>query len=113
MALTFESFLYSYLIFLFFFVFIIGQGAASYFAEGDIGDLQAPSYPEPPEETGNGLLDWLTGAVQSATYFIDNIAFFFTLMTVDSGIAWLGTLVFTPSAIFILYGLLKLLRGGG
>jgi hypothetical protein len=107
----FEKFLYSYVLFLFFIVFIIGLGAGAYFG-GNIAGLVAPTPPDPPETTGNGILDWLTGVANSGTYFAQNIAFFFTLMSINTGIAWMGTLIFSPAIVFLVWGVVKhLIRG--
>lgn len=84
------------------------MGASSYFANSNIADLEVPAMEEPdPNAT------WITGFLGTASYFIENIAFFFTLMTLDTGYAWLGTLVFSPAIVFLMYGILKLIRGGG
>lgn len=108
----FEKFLYEYAIFLFFIVFILGLGASKYLG-GNIGNLTPPTPPIAPDPSGNGLIDWLTGVSASGIYFISNIGFFFTLMTVDVGVAWIGTLIFSPAIILLIYGFLKLIRGGG
>ena len=108
---TFDSFLYSYSIFLFFIIFIIGMGASQYFA-GNIANLTPPE-PQPPVVTGNGFLDWFTNTGNSLGYFFSNIGFFFTLMSVDTGVAWVGSIIFSPAIVFLAYGLLRLVRGGG
>lgn len=113
---TFDNFLYTYVIFLFFFVFIIGLAGSDLtdlFSSGNLASLEAPAAPVAPVPTGNGMLDWLTSAVSSGTYFVQNIIFFFTLMTVDSGVSWLGAVVLTPAFIFMIYGVMRLIRGGG
>lgn len=103
----FGNFLYKYAMFLFFIVFIIGLGGGEYFG-GNIEGLEAPVMAPPdPDAT------WLTGFLGTASYFVSNIAFFFTLMTVDTGVGWIGILIFSPSIIYLMYGLLKLIRGGG
>lgn len=107
----FEKFLYSYVLFLFFMVFIIGMGAGQYIG-GNVAGLEAPTPLDPPEMTGNGFLDWLTGVANSGAYFAENIVFFFTLMSVNTGVAWMGTLIFSPAIIFLVWGVLKhLIRG--
>lgn len=108
MPANFEQFLYGYLIFIFFFIFMLGMGGNEYLADTNLESLQAPQ-PLPPEYTDN----WLTGFLGSAGFFVANIVFFFQLMAVDTGIGWLGLLVFSPAIVFMLYGMLKLLRGGG
>lgn len=107
----FENFLYSYSVFLFCIVFFIGLGAAQYFSDGNIAGLTAPEPPQPITPSDNGLLDWLAGASNSLTYFFSNLGFFFTLMTVDIGIALVGTLIFSPALIYLIYGFVKLIRG--
>lgn len=89
---------------------IIGLGAGELFS-GNIADLQAPVPPQPIEATGNGFLDWFTGAAQSFHFFVDNIIFFFTLMSVDAGFGTMGLVIFSPAVIILIWGLLKLVRG--
>lgn len=105
---SFESFLYGYLIFVFCFIAMLGMGANEYLTDSNLESLEVPT-PLPPEATDN----WLTGFLGTTGYFIANIVFFFTLMSIDTGVALLGTMVFSPAIIFLLYGILKLFRGGG
>lgn len=111
---TFEKFLYTYLIFIFFMVFLFTlPGTSEYFADiSGISGLTAPTPPAAPDTTGNGILDFITSSVNSGIYFFENIAFFFTLMTVNSSVSWLGMLVFSPAIAFLIWGIMKhLIRG--
>lgn len=110
-SFNFEKFLYTYLIFLAFITFIIGLGASDLFG-GTIesAGLTVPTMAQ-PVETGNGLIDWINSSGASMTFFFDNLALFFTIMTLDTSVGWLGTLVFTPAIIFIAYGILSMIRG--
>lgn len=106
-----EKFIYTYSVFLFFILFIISMGATEVFA-GNIEGLEAPTI-VPPDPTGDPIWDFITGAVNTGAFLINNIAFFFTLMFIDVGVAWVGTLIFSPAIVLLVYGLLKLIRGGG
>ena len=97
---TSEKFLFSYSVFLFFITFMISLGFSGF--GGNISGLIAPSIP-----TNN--VDFFTFLF----FVFDNIVFFFTLMTVDTGIAFLGIVLFSPAIILLIYILLKLIRGGG
>jgi len=46
-------------------------------------------------------------------YPIANIGFFFSLMLASQPIGFLGIILFAPPIFVLIYGLLKLLRGGG
>lgn len=113
---NFEQFLYSYIIFLFFFIFIIGLAGADFslyftdLSESTFLNLNT-SLPLSPEEPDSNA-SWLSGFLFNAEYFLYNIRFFFTMMTIDTGVLWLGLLVFTPAFIFVMWGVLKhLIRG--
>ena len=111
---NFEKFLYTYLIFVFFLVFMFSlPGTAEYFADvSGISTLSAPTPPTTPDTTGNGIIDFFTSVATSGVYFFENVAFFFTLMTVNSSIQWLGILVFSPAIVFLIRGVMKhLIRG--
>jgi len=100
-----ERFILTYAFFLFFLVFLIGLGLGDMFA-GNIAGLTAPTPPAQSDSSFIGLLNFFG-------FLVDNIGFFFILMTVDTGIAFLGLLIFSPAIIILIYLLLKLIRGGG
>lgn len=111
---NFEKFLYTYLIFVFFLIFIFSlPGTSTYFAEmAGISGLSAPTPPEAPDTRDAGILDFITNSLNSGIFLFQNIAFFFTLMTVNSSIQWLGLLVFSPAIVFLIWGVMKhLIRG--
>ena len=97
---TTEKFLFSYSVLLFFITFMISLGFSGF--GGNIAGLTPPIIPQ----TGIDIFNFLP-------FVFDNIVFFFTLMTVDTGIAFLGILLFSPAIILLIYILLKLIRGGG
>lgn len=115
---NFEQFLYGYIIFICFFIFIIGLAGSDLSTilvdlnESNLAEINA-SIPTPPTEpsVGSGSFDWIGNLFAQPIYFIENIRFFFVLMTLDTGIFWLGLLVFTPAFLFMLWGIMKLLRG--
>lgn len=130
----FDKFLYRYLIFLFFCLFIIGLGAQDFFAGNFEEVMSSPmSVPaatgidinRPEQGLLTGIYEYLFGGLHEAlgfdtwlesTFggvhtFFENLFFFFKLMTLDTGVAWVGTLIFAPAGLFILYGLAKLVRG--
>ena len=100
--ITAEKFLLTYSIFLFFLVLMISMGF-QYFG-GNIGNLTVPTLP-----TDTSQLNLITYLI----FVFDNILFFFTLMSVDFGIFWIGLLILSPAFLTLLYMLLKLIRGGG
>ena len=102
---TSEKFIFGYSVFLFFITFMISLGYSGF--GGNIGQLTPPQLPNIPEAN---ILDVLIGMF---LYVIDNIGFFFLLMSVDTGIAFLGIVLFSPAIIVITYIVLKLIRGGG
>ena len=105
----FDKFLYTYVIFLFFLVFVIGLGATDMFA-GNIAGLTAPTPPDQlSNTTSEGIIGSLTNAANTFSFFINNIAFFISLATVDVGVAWVTGLILTPAFIFLVWGLIKLL----
>lgn len=111
---SFEKFLYTYLIFVFFLVFIFSlPGTSDYFADiSGIAGLTAPTPPEPINPSGNGIIDFFTSVTSSGAYFASNIIFFFTIMTINSSVQWLGILVFSPAIVFLIWGVMKhLIRG--
>jgi len=75
------------------------MGASDYFA-GNIEGLEVPQLSPP-------TLDWGWDVLSSLGYFFQNIVFFFTLMTVDAGVAWMGTLIFSPAIILLAYEFIK------
>lgn len=112
--MNFEQFLYSYLIFLFFFVFVIGiagDDLTAVFQDSELEDLEAPTRPPEPQLSGNAILDWIESVGASGAYFVSNIAWFFGIMMIDQGAGFLGTLVFAPAGVFMIYGIMKLFLG--
>jgi len=95
--LAMEKFIFSYAVFLFFISQIVALGSPFI---ADI-DLEPPSIPEQPT-----VWDYVS-------YPISNIGFFFNLMLASPTVGFIGAVVFTPAIIVLIYGLLKLLRGGG
>lgn len=87
----------SYLIFIFTVVFLTSLGAPSIVEN-------APDAPTMPT-TSPTILDYLV-------FVFDNIAYFFTLMFISSTYAVLGTVLFLPFGILILWDILHLIRGG-
>lgn len=109
----FESFMYTYIVFLCFilFIFTLPGSVASMFGGSLEGyNITTPTYHQ-PEASGYGLIDFFTSAGASVTYITENLALFFTLMTVDAGVTWVSMLIFTPAIIFLLWGLIKMVRG--
>lgn len=138
MTFYFEKFLYTYLIFLFFVFFVIGLGGPDMFggnfkevitvANTSRSDLLEESIGTEPGYTGlTGFFEWAFGGINSALgvdtwlennltpfhNFVQNIWFFFAMSYADSSIGWVTTLFMAPAGIFLLYGLIKLARGGG
>ena len=50
-----------------------------------------------------------TGIISATTSFFDNILFFFSLMSVDSGFWWIGAFVLTPFVIGVVWSVLELI----
>ena len=139
---TFDKFLYTYLIFLFFIFFVIGLGGADIFG-GDFKDvlseantsrqavLEGTSAIIPPTNTTyEGIMPWMaaafggiTDAIGVADWFEENLTpfhnftkniwFFFKMAYAESNTAWITTLIFAPAGIYLAYGILRLIRGGG
>ncbi len=130
-----ETYIIKYTIFLFFIVLLIGFGAGDLFG-GNIAGLEAPEPWEPwdvptntsvltqgalEEGTGGVLEDLvvilinfilyianlLVGLLGAGIFVAQNLFFFFTLMSVDTGVAWMGTIIFSPAIIIILWALIN------
>lgn len=107
----FDKFLFSYITFLFFIVFIIAIGGGEFFAGNNLDTIGTPPQPLPPSDTGNPLIDWITGAWSALGYYTANIVYFFELLSVDTGLQFLTLLVISPATIIIIWNLLKIIRG--
>jgi len=88
-------FIFAYSVLIFFIVEIIALGYEGF--GGNIGDLQTPTIPTEPN-----ILD-LIGFV------LGNLGFFFSLMAIDTGILWLGIILFSPAIVTFIYILVKLI----
>lgn len=102
--MSFDKFFYTYVTVLFFLVTIIGLGAGDIFGES-ISGLEPP-IPVPPDAT-QPILNF----INSLTYFVANLGFFFVLMTVDTGVFLFGSLISAPAIVMIFREVLKLMRG--
>lgn len=138
----FDKFLYTYIVFLAFFIFIVGMGAKEFFVGDDTYLLayqsEFPSlnpnatFEQESTQSGNlliGFLDWLRSGFIDVTgldaagwmettfgpfhSFVDNIWLFIKIAAINPGVGYVAALVFTPAAIFAVYGVLRLIRGGG
>lgn len=96
-------FLYAYVIFLFFFMLIIGLGGGSLIAEGY--NITAPTPPSDPTADPFGTL----------VYVINNIALVTALMFTNplAPTSLLMWIIVSPAIIVIGYIVLRLIRGGG
>ena len=135
---NFDKFMYTYIVFLAFFIFIIGLGANEFFTGDNAKLLEAASFNptlNPNASTNTvtnpiiNVLDWfrttfidLTGidaaGWMESTFgpfhsFMENIWLFIKMALVDPGTGAVATLVFTPAMLFLTWGIIRLVRGGG
>jgi len=87
------QFLGTYIIFLIFIVYMGGLLGSAVVTTGEMGDVAVAL------ENLNPLNP------------LDAFSFFYVLMTVNTGFAILGTLIFTPLVIVVFYIVLEYLRG--
>lgn len=139
----FDKFMYRYLIFLSFVIFVIGISANDLFGTipeigGNFRDVVGSSRDEIMNqqkevtsvnvEGASGFWgwihdivnfsDWWEGSVldtvtTSFRHFAGNLWYFFQLTTMDTGVAWLTSLIFAPAGIFIFWKLITLMAPGG
>lgn len=103
----YDKFLYSYVLFLFFIIFILSIGGTDYFVDNNLDTIGAPPQPLPPSETDT----FITGFLGTAGYYIALITYFFQLLSVDIGVQFITLLVITPASIVIIWNLIKMIRG--
>lgn len=103
----FDKFLLSYVMFLFFIIFIMSIGGSDYFIDNNLDTIGTPPQPLPPSESDT----FITGFLGTAGYYVALIGYFFELLTVDTGLQFLTLLIISPATILIIWNLMKIIRG--
>jgi hypothetical protein len=130
------EYIISYCVFVFFFIFMITQGAPTFLPPESVAELQNIQVTRtitPPEyittfPCGWGIFDFicqfLFGFVKVLwnigiffywlfTTIWDTIQVLFILLRFSSSVRWVTLLIILPMTIGLLYVIIRLLRGGG
>jgi hypothetical protein len=100
---SFTKYLYTYLIFIGFFVLIVGYGAVN-FLNIEIGT------PTEPAPSGN----WFTAILNAGAWILDLIVYpIKVIWGVSTTYPWFALLILTPGIFIGIWGIMRFVRGGG
>ncbi len=105
------KFLLGYSVFICFFLFMLTQSAPQILGpeySNKIGNVTSKL-----STMSNQNQEWYYGLLDSITNIWDAGNVLWILLTVNSSVAWVSLLIFTPYTITLGYILIRLARGGG